>query len=106
MPSEGLLAGAHGSVPRGKVAETAFVGLLIVSVIGWILSGVANEIESYHAFDPKADHSEAKKHLPLLVGMLALFPLLGASGLVLLLPLFPYVSEHGEPAMRTGVFGS
>lgn len=85
------------TAPPAKLAEAAAVILTVVGTIAYTLHHVSVEMEEhFHIFSHtvKEDIAEFKRHPGMLVVLMASFPLLTMIGLLLVIPLGPYVSEQ------------
>ena len=85
------------SAPPAKMAEAAVVALTVVGLIAYTLHHVSVEMEEhFHIFSHtlKEDVQEFKRHPGMLIVLMASFPILSMSGLLLLIPLGPYCAEH------------
>ena len=87
-------------VPPAKALAAAICGTLVVGIIAYRLYSLSVTMEDhFHIFHPLADHPELKQALRgqgtlELVTMVIQFPLLTMLGLVLVVPLGPYITEH------------
>lgn len=87
-------------VPPAKALAAAVCATLIVCTIAYRLYSLSVTMEEhFHIFHPLAQHPELKKALRgegtvELVTSVVQFPLLTMLGLVLVIPLGPYITEH------------
>ena len=85
------------SITMPKLAQAIAMALLVVGSGTFFLNSLSTSLEDhFHIFNTTLDpeHREMKVHPLQLVGMVALFPVIAASMLVLLIPLLVYVSDH------------
>ena len=88
------------SAPLPKALQAGLVGIVIAGSICLFLNELSNELENhFHLWNHTAQQveelqQEFKSHPALLLGLLALFPLSAIAGIVLILPLGVYLTDH------------
>ena len=84
------------SAPPAKIAVALLLIVTIVGAIVFSLSTLTDEIEEhYHIFHPQAkkvdDHGKSGSNL---IFLIALYPILSVIGLLLVIPLLMYITDH------------
>ena len=88
------------TAPLPKALQAIGVGIVIAGSIFLFLSELSKELENhFHIWNHTAQQAEElqqefKSHPALLLGLLALFPLSAISGIVMVLPLGVYITDH------------
>ena len=88
------------SAPLPKALQAGLVGIVIAGSICLFLNELSSELENhFHLWNHTAQQveelqQEFKSHPALLLGLLALFPLSAIAGIVLILPLGVYLTDH------------
>ena len=88
------------TAPLPKALQAIGVGIVIAGSIFLFLSELSNELENhFHIWNHTAQQAEElqqefKSHPALLLGLLALFPLSAIAGIVMVLPLGVYITDH------------
>ena len=87
-------------IPPAKLCIAGTYIVIIVAVIFGLLGLTTYEIEAhYHIFHPNANQSDpgvagSKKSPWLLIGLIALYPVLTIGGMLLGIPLMIYISDY------------
>ena len=88
------------TAPLPKALQAIGVGIVIAGSIFLFLSELSKELENhFHIWNHTAQQAEElqqefKSHPALLLGLLALFPLSAIAGIVMVLPLGVYITDH------------
>ena len=88
------------SITLPKALSAGLVAITIVGSIYWFLSEVATELEQHfhiwsHTPKQLAElQIEVKQHPAMMIAMIMTFPFFGIMGIVLVLPLGVYVTDH------------
>jgi hypothetical protein len=88
------------NAPLPKALQAIGVGIVIGGSICLFLNELSNELENhFHLWNHTAQQAEdlqqeLRSHPALLLGLLALFPLSAIAGIMMILPLGVYITDH------------